>query len=199
MSGNKTIEVPELGSKNESADPKVRNALSDLIDYHNELLTSENKLDLSASGFKWYPPKIIATEQTRENTNFGFLATEDKIENVVLNSNGLIVISYSALFRSSIANAGRMGIFLGNNQILMDGIALEGATNSTFSTAIRTANSIGGLVKESVAGVYPTTGYGTGRIEVFAAAGTYTIGVKYKATSGSVSVSERKLWVRTEG
>jgi hypothetical protein len=40
---------------------------------------------------------------------------------------------------------------------------------------------------------------GGGSIEVFAAAGTYTIGVKYKATSGNVTAKERKLWVATLG
>jgi hypothetical protein len=38
-----------------------------------------------------------------------------------------------------------------------------------------------------------------GMAVVFGAAGTYTVGVKFKATSGSVTAKERKLWVATVG
>jgi hypothetical protein len=41
-----------------------------------------------------------------------------------------------------------------------------------------------------------TTGDAGGVVSMFAAAGTYTISVQFKALSGSVTASNRKLWVQ---
>src|ERR1041385_3335738 len=97
-----TLEIPAIGEKNTTADPKLKTGLETF----NNLLEGSNKIpgtSLAAAAeitrgqlkaeskpFTWYEPKIIATEQTRENVAFGTLTTPDEITGVVLPTNGLI-------------------------------------------------------------------------------------------------------------
>lgn len=158
---------------------------------------------LSQAKFTWYTPKVIATEETRSNTAFGFLTTEDKIESVVVPTNGLVLIGYSALFKSSSANAGRAAIFLGSNQLK---VAL-GTQEAQASEVFKALNTYpGGLVKTSEQSSFVTTGEALGFetsggfcVVHRLAAGTYTIGVQFKATSGSVTAKERALSVGVFG
>ncbi len=54
------------------------------------------------------------------------------------------------------------------------------------------AIEVNGTVVSIATGAYWATG---GACEIFAAAGTYTISVQFKSSSGSVTASNRKLWV----
>lgn len=157
----------------------------------------------------WYTPKVIATEESRTNTSFGTLTTADEIKSVVLAENGLILISYTAIIKSSVSGAGGVAIFIGSNQLKSPGIVAapevqEASTTGTSSTMFISRG--GGLVNLEAGTSYVTTGMtlgaagtSSGLCPVFAAAGTYDISVKYKATSGSVTAKERKLWVETRG
>src|SRR5690349_10367695 len=71
----------------------------------------------AATGFTWHTPKVIATEESRESTSFGTLTTADEIKSVVLPENGLLVVGYSAIVKSSVSAAGRAAIFVGSNQL----------------------------------------------------------------------------------
>lgn len=238
MSG--TLEIPGIGEKNTTADPKLKTGLETF----NNLLEGSNKIpgtslaaaaaisnaqlagEIEGAKIKnetikredlapeskpvtWYAPKIIATEETRENVAYGTLTTKDEIASVILPENGLIVIGYQANVKSSVASAGRLAIFIGANQIKVVGttvpVVQEGGTGGGgFTQASTSAN---GLTVAGEGTSFVTTGQvlasslaqGGGFCYVYAAAGTYNISVQYKASSGNVTAKERKLWVYTLG
>lgn len=155
---------------------------------------------------------IVATEESRSNVAYGLLTTPDRVQNVVLPADGLIIIRYEATWKESVNDAALAAIFIGATQLkYMDGIATispqaqetdtdYGGTNTfllmgTFSLGLKSAGQ----------GSYPgtaTTGqnFGLGGpVEVTAAAGTYDISVQFKASSGSVTVKNRRLLVETYG
>jgi hypothetical protein len=59
---------------------------------------------------------IPAAESTSSTSNT-LLTTPDRIQNVVLPTNGLIVIGYQALWQNTVANNARAAIFIGANQL----------------------------------------------------------------------------------
>src|SRR4051812_26149246 len=72
----------------------------------NALLTPNNKLDpAQIEGAKILDggSSIIATEESRTNVAYGKLPTPDQVSGVVLPPNGLIVVVYQALWKSSVA------------------------------------------------------------------------------------------------
>jgi hypothetical protein len=169
-----------------------------------------SKLAKGVGAIKWYTPKVIATEESRESASFGTLTTADEIKEVVVGENGLIEIDYMALVKSSVAGAGRIAFFIGSNQLKrpFEGAPADSET-STVGTSFQTIVS-GSVSPRTLefASSYVTTGMalgGTltvpgGPCKVFGLpAGTYTVSVRYKATSGSVTAKERKLWVTTFG
>lgn len=172
------------------------------------LETKVASLEAAPSSITWYTPKVIATEQTRESASFGFLTTEDKIPSVVVPENGVLVVGYQALVKSSVSAAGRAAIFIGANQLRRGGVAQEENTESTaFHRMVATATGMASFASGPGEAAFGTTG------EVLAsssnlggpcfigslAAGTYTVGVEYKATSGSVTAKSRTLWVGVLG
>lgn len=166
-------------------------------------------------GFKMYTPKIINTEESRTNTAFGTMATADEIKSVVLPENGLMLIGYSANFKpSSLGVVAGAAIFLGSNQLKSSGgtpTAQEASSNGTALSKIVTfSGGLGHMSPLEASGADVTTGQALGPktpdgdlpggfCPVFAAAGTYNVSVQFKASSGSVTAKERKLWVATLG
>lgn len=160
---------------------------------------------------------IIATEESRTNTAYGLLTTPDSVRNVVLAEGGLLAVGFQGLWKSSVASAGLAAIFLNSVQVVAGGAVTndpqEVDANSTANTYVNLMTHGGGLM-DSNSGVanpsHATTGmilgngsaadvpnYG-GVCYIFAAAGTYDVSVRFKATSGSVTAKERKLWVWTQ-
>jgi hypothetical protein len=83
----------------------------------------------------------------------------------------------------------------------------SGLVSSTYSTGYSgdattgqvVGSGVGNQAMETNGSVHPGVGNGAwsgGPCSIFAAAGTYTISVQYKTSSGSVSASNRKLWVQ---
>jgi hypothetical protein len=182
----------------------------------------------SAKPFTWYTPKIINTEESRTNVAFGTLTTADEIASVVLPENGLILVNYAALWKESVSGAARAALFLGENQVKIPKVAATSPavqeTNATgrnwTGTVADTVNTFRHLFSnEAGLNSYPTTAAATnvttgqiagalaedgnaahgGFVALFAAAGTYTVSVRFKASSGSVTAKERKLWIATLG
>jgi len=174
----------------------------------HEALEAEFKA--STRPVTWYAPKIIATEESRTNTAFGTLATADEITNVVLPTNGLMAIGYVALVKESVSTAGRAAIFLGANQLKKVGgttpVVQEAELfgTGTFQTLATQADGLDRgegtsfVTTGQVLAHNRGTGLG-GLCYVFAASGTYNVSIQYKATSGSVTAKERKLWVGVLG
>jgi hypothetical protein len=197
--------------------PKVnqtgKNEWADVEDNDLALKAAIEELQAGIPGAlgTWYTPKIIAAEEIRTNTAFGTLTTADEIKGVVLPENALIAVGYQAVWKNSVAEAGRAALFLNANQLAVASSsgALAQQATCIASTGVKAAlSSYYGGLSSSKAGEYSgnvTTGQAVGINSVgaeqggicfiFAAPGTYNIGVQYKATSGSVTVKERKLWV----
>jgi hypothetical protein len=168
----------------------------------------------------------ISTSQSTSSASFTTLATPDQVTNVVLPTNGLIQVWYQATWQNSVANSGQAVIFVGSNAVSVAPSVAAGAGFYPAGGPAQTAQNhplvtiptglAGGTVSDNVAyGGDVTTGqtvgvtkatepqttnvvYGLGGpCSIFAAAGTYTISVQFRAFSGgSVTASNRKLWVQ---
>lgn len=157
----------------------------------------------------------IPTSQSTTSTTYTYLATPDSVSNVVISTGGLIFVAYQAMWNSSVATASNVSaaVFLNTNQLqaiqstTTTTPTVQAATNGAASTVAEPlASTFAGLIAGAQTSAYTgnvTTGQvlGTnatgGIITIFAAAGTYTVGVEFKAASGSVTVSNRQLWVWT--
>lgn len=155
----------------------------------------------------------IATSQSTSSTTFTTLATPDQVTGIVLPTNGLIAVSYQATWQESVSGAASAALFLGSNQIQIASNAGGpiGQAAGHGGTAAQNAplfTTGAGLASFAVPGGYTgdvTTGQlvggsassaSGGGAQISAAAGTYTVSVQFKASSGSVTVSNRKLWVQ---
>lgn len=202
----------------ESNDVAIREVVNGELDTENLKAAAgitRGQLTAEAKPVTWYTPKIIATEETRENVAYGTLTTADEITGVVVAENALLVVGYIAQFKASVSS-GTAAIFLGSNQL-----KIMGAGGGPFSQAAEGSaatfkglgtNGFGLFSGSSQPGAAVTTGQilspattaaeqaqGGGVVYIFAAAGTYALSIKYKASSGSVTAKERKLWAYTLG
>lgn len=170
---------------------------------------------------------VIATTEARTNTAYGTLTTPDQVTGIVLPTNGLLFVGYQATWQESVNNAARAAIFLGANQlqiasdnaaapavqeaaIAAGGVSIDKPLRSTIGGLLCRPGTVtaytGDVTTGQVLGALapadgtPTAllGY-TGATTIFAAAGTYTVSVQFKASSGSVTAKNRKLWVWTMG
>ena len=178
-----------------------------------------DKVGVTAGAVVRRGKSIIAATETRTNTAYGLLTTPDRVQNVVLPTDGLIFMAYQATWQYSVASAGAAAFFLGATQVVLDvnnGLSGSAAAASS-STAAGVDHSLasygGGLGSDLNAGTYPgdaTTGQVVGQSStvggvqagvclLFAAAGTYDVSVQFKAVSGSVTAKSRKMWVWTAG
>lgn len=149
----------------------------------------------------------ISKEETRESATFGTLSTADLIKEVKVGEKGLVRIGYSARFKSSVSAAGQAAVFIGANQLKLYTTEPKAVAAVTVGTTFRQlSSSFSGLATSTsgeATGSDVTTGQiisvsaSGGEISLFVAAGTYEVSVQYKATSGSVSAKERRLWVET--
>lgn len=165
---------------------------------------------------------IIATEESRTNTAYGLLTTPDRVQNIVLPTDGLIFVLFQANWKSSSASAGQAAIFIGSNQLqYADGASTTPLSQSantdstadsyrqlgTVSYGMKTTAGSQAYTGDVTTGMVAGGGFnpssaptrGGGPVAIQAAAGTYDISLQFKATTGSVTVKERKLWVWTMG
>lgn len=187
--------------------------------------TQAARLGLNTDGVVRRGKSIIAAAEPRGNVAFGLLGTPDRVQNVVLPTDGLIRIAYQAMWKESVAGAASAAIFIGGNRLkarqlitnafvgdsqgAQIGIANFYNPLFSFSGGLRSVN--GGAV---LSGDHPddvTTGqivggqdsagvsWSAGQVTVFAAAGTYDVSVQFLASSGTVTAKNRKLWVETIG
>lgn len=227
--GTVSLDLPIIGNNNSTEDPKIRSNFSALqtavngnLNADNLLASDADKLGLNYTGVVHRGKSIIATEESRTNVAFGLMTTPDRVLSVALPTDGLISIAYMAMFKSSGTGTGIAELFLGANAIAVyigSSSALSvGQVNTSSSFADRyeaLSTYSGGLCVSgqsaadkavpSTTGQYVTATAGLPTVEmggiayIFAAAGIYDVSVQFKATSGSVTVKNRKLWVWTTG
>jgi hypothetical protein len=170
------------------------------------------KVGLTDSGAVRRGKFVQAATGTRTNTAYGALSNgPDVVTNVVLPTDGLIVVGYQATWQQS-AGAARAAIFVGANQLKSD----AGGTAPAVQEAVPSAGtgvdytlgtgatgllsgSFGGWTGDVTTGQVIGTTSGFGVTYIFAAAGTYDVSIQFKAPSGTVTVKNRKLWVWTVG
>lgn len=216
------LQIPQSGALNATEDPKIasdmtmlQNVINGGIDATNISASLAQAALVNYSGVTVKGATNISTAQSTSSTSYTTLATPDQVAGVTLNTNGLIAVWFQGTWQSSIATAGEAAIFLNTSQVqVVNASASTGpipqsaSTGSTAATNGVLASFSGGLTSTTPAGGYTgdvTTGQivaaeSTGSLLggpcwIFAAAGTYTVAVKFLATTGSVTASNRKLWV----
>lgn len=220
MAGTVSPEYPSSSDKRGAGELKIVNSLKTAVSTLNAILNSENKVDPSLFKttdqykFKWYEPKIIPTEETRENTSFGKLATADEIKEVIVPENSLILVNYSGLVKNSVGGTLRASLFIGANQLKKFGSSeappvqeSSGLTNtSNWGTVVSSATGI--QIIDNLTGsnsfvttglVAATGGQGAPFYIQKLAAGTYNISIQFKSSSGSITAKERLLQVGVMG
>lgn len=185
-------------------------------------------LGLNAGATKRRGHMSIATEQSRENTAYGTLATPDEVT-VELAENGIITVYFQAIWKETVAGNASAAIFLNETPLKAGypGIASPLEPAATIG-GTGLANKFVPLVSAAGWGLVSNQGLKVGEaayvgdattgqiigggavletprelvvggpVHIFAAAGIYKVSVRYKALSGSVIVKGRRLWVRTE-
>lgn len=176
---------------------------------------------------------IIATEQSRTNVAYGLLGTPDRVQDIVLPTDGLIFALYQAQWKSSNGfGAAWAAFFLGSNQLKVDAHPQTGGapvvqeaggpgpadTYAMLGTGAASGWNSAGVGLNSwlgndlvakgndvstgqIIGTGPNTSgqrVASGPVAIFAAAGTYDLSVQFKASVGSVTAKNRKLWVWTK-
>lgn len=180
---------------------------------------------------------IVSPEQQTTSASYVFLGTPDRVQGIDLPTDGLIVVAFQGLFKSSVASTGRAAIFLGATQLKARhgragagssvdvveapttgivysplvsaggaGLATIGSGADTTDADVTTGQAVGGIVENTQTlyvasgstGFGPSPGISAGLCYIFAAAGTYDVGVKFKISSGTLSAKGRKLWVWTK-
>lgn len=174
---------------------------------------------------------IITGVGTRTNTAYGALDAgaapgPDRVQNVVLPTDGLLFVAYQATWQETNVGAARAAIFVGSNQVqVATGTEAGTYVQETTTPAVAAnqdhplATSSRGLISPGAGGSSAYTGdVATGQLigmaqdsstlngfvggpcVMFAAGGVpYDVSVQFRATSGTVTVKNRKLWVWTMG
>lgn len=169
---------------------------------------------------------IIPTSETYTSTALGLMPTPDRVQNIVLPTDGLICVAYQATWSETVAGGALAQLRVGPTALARASAngpyflaAAIGAptppnTNVPLATYWAGLASIGGLVSaafypgdattgQAVGGGYvgsATPGPVGGACLIFAAAGTYDISVQFAANSGAtITVLNRRLWVWTRG
>lgn len=126
--------IPTIGQPNSTEDQDVANALTTIVAAINAGLDTANLAAAAgitaaqlatavqaAAGLNGASTRrgkcIIATEESRTNTAYGTLTTPDTVASVVMPTDGLLLVSYDALWKCSVAGAGRAALFIGANQM----------------------------------------------------------------------------------
>lgn len=204
----------------------LQNAINGL-DGDNLTDATAEKLGLSSTSGVRRGKAIITGAESRTNAAYGLLTTPDRVQNVVLPTDGLIFVMYRAQWKESVAGAARAALFLGGNQVKVpfadpDGLYTWEASHEAGNVWAPLLSTGVGLIGRGAGDSpaspisFPTTGLtlgffggssgtsgipeGIGGLWVIeAAAGTYDVSVQFKASSGSVTVQDRKLRVWTQG
>lgn len=163
---------------------------------------------LSAAGAGGRGKAITATEESRTNTVPGILTTPDQVSGLVVPSGALLLVRYRAQIKSSVNNAGTVGLYLNGTLVAPQnalGVPMAVATSGTntyWLAATSNVNSLGPTTKKlDLLNLAPDASLPNEVGDVVAfdlPAGTYTVSARYSATSGSITAKNRGLWAWVE-
>jgi hypothetical protein len=156
------------------------------------------------------------TAESTSSTSYTLLTTPDRVQSVVLPTDGLIVVAYQALWQNTVANNARAAIFIGANQLkqavgISGGpsvaesagppeVSADGVLSSNISNGLASVGGAGNAVETTTGQLVGASGVAGGPCFIFAAAGTYDVSVQFKNNAaGTLTVSKRHLWVWTIG
>lgn len=161
---------------------------------------------------------IVATSETRTSSSYGLLTTPDRVQSVVLPTDGIIQVRFLAQWNQSTSVAASAAIFLGSNQLQATtdigaadpSVATVGTGSSNgvdhwLSTYWQGLVSVAGASGASpsgpsstgqVLGTFLAGAGGGGAVDIVAPGGTYDVSVQFKTAGGTLTVRNRKLWVR---
>jgi hypothetical protein len=218
--GQITLQIPQSGQLFSTEGPKVASDMTALqavingnLDTTNLTAAVSQSAGVNAGGVVVKGATSIATSESRTNVAYGTLTTPDQVTGIVLPTNGLLAVWYQASWQESVAGAARAAMFLGANQVQFADFSAP-IVQATAQSDLGTPNlnrplytRANGLVSGPSTATNYTGDVTTGQIVgssnsdggpcyIFAAAGTYTVSVQFKASSGSVTASGRKLWVQ---
>ncbi len=217
--------LPTVGQPNSSEDADVLSSLTTIRDVINGNLDVDNlnaataeDLGLTSGGVTRRGSLFTTTTETTASTSYTTLTTPDQISNVVLPTAGYIAVMFRANIKLTAASGnGRAAIFLGANQLRTPDTASAGTVplvqetgdipNAFYAPVHTAALGLTTSISPNADHTDVTTGQivgastNSGPCYIFADAGTYTISIKFKHSTGAttVSVKERKLWVWTMG
>lgn len=172
---------------------------------------------------------VISTTESRSNTAYGLMTTPDRVSGITIPAGGGVIgLLYQAYWNESVDGAARAAIFLGSNQLKLSQVGVAApAVQETFcagsasitqplSSCCFGINGWGGASIATGHAAPVTTGqvftvhnsggsdaaasnFGGGPAYIFADAGTYDVSIQFKASSGSVNVLNRRLYVWVVG
>jgi hypothetical protein len=157
---------------------------------------------------------IIPAAQSTVSNTFTPLTTPDQVTGLILPEAGLIAVWYQAVWSNTVASSGVAALFLGSTQVASwvtnAGPVAQQATHSSNTTVFEPLTSWSGGLNTVNLGGATGSNITTGQIlgadlqggahygpcYIFADAGTYTVGVQFKALNGSVTVSDRRFYAK---
>jgi hypothetical protein len=195
-------------------DAAVRDKLNGAVDELNTSDATNLALSLNtAAGSKRRGKSIIETEESRTSATPGLLTTPDQVTNLVLPTDGLLWIKYSALSKATVLNTGTATIQVGGVQL--EHPRSTGASVFISASGNSTADSYGliytdprffdsvavqSFVKQGGGAATRSNNpmYFGGFIPIELAAGTYTVTVLWSASAGTVTAKQRRLYAYTQ-
>lgn len=152
---------------------------------------------------------IIATSEGTGSAAYTTLTTPDRVTGLVLPTAGLLAVWYQATWAESVSAAAKAAIFIGANQLKgafsnalnLQEVGIGGTPNiseplSTFPGGLTSFGASSGYPGDTTTGQVIAVSNNGGPCYIFAAAGTYTVSVQFKASSGTVAVVNRRLYVQ---
>ncbi len=108
-------------------------ALNHALDTDNLLASFLDLLGVSSGATVRRGKSVVAGAETRSNAAYGLLGTPDRVSNVVVPTDGLVLVSFDAIWSSS-AVAARAALHIAGNQVkVCDGLGAAPSPQAAIS------------------------------------------------------------------
>lgn len=200
----------------------LRTAINGGLDGDNFTSATRQAMGLSDASNIRRGSAVIATSQSIAGTSYAALTTPDRVSNVVVAANSLLLVSYWCVGLKTVGGTSEtysMGLFLNGTQVksrfgiapasgvsagLFEQAGIAGGLAPTTSHCLFTANTDDGFDELFSGNGAPADDTAAGHpvgtfVPIVVAAGTYTVEVRFKKTAGATaSIQSRRLYARSE-